>query len=191
MDTHIFWSVLIEPGLEHLHVVEDNSGILADGLVLGIADEAPFRLSYQVRANHDWTTRDCRLQVSGPEPRVLALAADGHGHWSDAAGAPLPALDGCLDVDIRVTPFTNTLPIRRLALAPGTSAELQVVYLSVPDLSVRPVRQRYTCLSRSEDGAVYRYEGLETGFRAEVTVDNQGVVVDYANIWKRVWPGSS
>jgi hypothetical protein len=96
-------------------------------------------------------------------------------------------LDGCHDVDIRVTPFTNTLPIRRLALAPGASAELRVGYITVPDLSIRPVRQRYTCLARSESGGIFRYDSLDSGFRADLTVDAHGLVVEYPGIWMRVW----
>ena len=47
--------------------------------------------------------------------RAIELRADGRGHWADAAtGSPLP-LDGCVDIDIYPSPFTNTLPIRRFA----------------------------------------------------------------------------
>jgi hypothetical protein len=187
MDTHLFWSALQEPGMEHLHLVEDESGVRADSLVLGLDDGAPFRLWYQVRADAAWTVRECRFQVGGEQGAVLRLVSDGQGHWTDAAGGAYPALEGCADVDITVTPFTNTLPIRRLTLAPSASAELLVAYVTIPELSVRPARQRYTCLSRTEVGAVYRYEGLESGFRADLTVDAQGLVIAYPNLWQRVW----
>jgi uncharacterized protein len=94
-------------------------------------------------------------------------------------------LDGCLDLDISRTPFTNTLPIRRVALAPGESTDLLVAYTSVPDLSIRPVRQRYTCLSRTPSDGTYRYEGLESNFTADLLVDEKALVVDYPGIWKR------
>ena len=45
---------------------------------------------------------------------------------------------GCIDVDIRATPFTNTLPIRRLALQPGESRDLRMAFIDVPGLDVRP-----------------------------------------------------
>ena len=34
--------------------------------------------------------------------------------------------------------------------------------------------------------ALYRYEGLATGFQAEVRVDEMGLVIEYGNIWKRI-----
>src|SRR5207248_2737406 len=117
----------------------------------------------------------------------LHLRADGQGHWSTASGEPLPALDGCIDIDITVTPFTNTLPIRRLNFTPGTSTEISVVYIELPQLQFAPARQRYTCLNTTASGSVYKYEGLETGFTAELQVDSDGLILNYPNLWKRVW----
>jgi uncharacterized protein len=187
MLSDVFWATSREPGLEHLHMVEGEAGVEADGLVLGVAGGTAFRLAYQVRAGSEWAVRECRLRVGGADQRELRILGDGRGRWTDGKGETLPALDGCIDVDIQVTPFTNTLPIRRLGLAAGASAEIVVAYLSVPELGVRSVRQRYTCLAWGEDGGVYRYEGLETGFRADVSVDAQGLVVEYGGIWRRVW----
>jgi uncharacterized protein len=186
MESHVLWTPLQQAGLEQLHLVENDTGVVADGLVLGIEHATPFRLWYQVRADRDWNVRECLLQVGGDKGQALHLYSDGLGHWTDAAGAACSTLDGCLDVDISGTPFTNTLPIRRLALAPGQAADLLVAYISVPDLSAGPAQQRYTCLSRTVSGGLYRYEGLESGFTADLLVDAQGLVVDYPGIWKRV-----
>jgi hypothetical protein len=117
--------------------------------------------------------------------RTIRLFSDGAGNWHDDKGQPLDTLQGCIDVDIMLTPLTNTLPIRRLQLAPGESREISVVYIAAPDLSIRPFRQRYT---RLDDGQQYRYESLDSGFTAVLPVDDDGFVVDYPGIWRRVWP---
>ncbi|HEY7347306.1 MAG TPA: putative glycolipid-binding domain-containing protein [Ktedonobacterales bacterium] len=186
MESHVWWTPLELPGLEQLHLVENDTGIVADSLVLGIEDTTPFRLWYQVWVDRGWNVRECLLKVDGEQGRTVHLSTDGQGHWTDAAGVACSALDGCLDIDISCTPFTNTLPLRRLALAPGEGRDLLVVYFTVPDLSVRPVRQRYTCLSRTASGGIYRYEGVESNFTADLPVDAQGLVLDYPGIWKRV-----
>ena len=186
MESHVWWTPLQQTGLEQLHLVENETGVVADGLVLGIEHATPFRLWYQVRADSDWNVRECLLQVGGEKGQSLHLSTDSLGHWTDATGNAYSSLDGCLDVDISTTPFTNTLPIRRLTLAPGQSADLLVAYITVPDLSVKPVQQRYTCLARTASGGTYRYEGLDSGFTADLLVDTQGLVVDYPGIWKRV-----
>jgi len=80
--------------------------------------------------------------------------------------------------------FTNTLPIRRLGLAVGQSATLSVAFVSVPDLRVEHVKLRYTRLAPLR----YRYEGLDSGFTAEIAVDEAGLVIDYPQLCRRVWP---
>jgi uncharacterized protein len=185
METHVWWTPLQQTGLEHLHLVENETGVVADGLVLGIEHATPFRLWYQVRTDSNWNVQECLLQVGGEKGQTVHLHTDGQGHWTDASGVAYSALDGCLDIDISYTPFTNTLPIRRLSLTPGKSVDLLVAYITIPDLSIRPVQQRYTCLSRTASSGVYRYEGLESNFTADLLVDDQGLVVDYPGIWKR------
>lgn len=91
--------------------------------------------------------------------------------WSDANGAPRELLRGCIDVDLTATPFTNTLPIRRLKLERGERRVIRVAYVRVPELSVSAVEQAYTCI---EPNRRYHYEGLDTSFTADITVDADG-----------------
>ena len=185
MESHVLWTSLQQIGLEQLHLVENERGVVADGLVLGIEHATPFRLWYQVRTDSNWNVRECLLQVGGEQGQSVHLYTDGQGHWTDGAGVACSALDGCLDLDISSTPFTNTLPIRRLALTAGESVDLLVAYVTVPTLGVRPVRQHYTCLSRTASSGIYRYEGVESNTTFDLLVDAQGLVVDYPGIWKR------
>jgi uncharacterized protein len=189
MESDVCWSSLQQVGLEQLHLVENETGVVADGLVLGSDQATPFRLWYQVQTDSTWYVRECFLQVGGEQGQTLHLSTDGKGHWTDGAGVAYSALDGCLDLDIACTPFTNTLPIRRLALTPGERVELLVAYLTVPDLSIRPVQQLYICLSRTASGGLYRYEEVESHFTADLLVDAQGLLVDYPGIWKRAEMG--
>jgi hypothetical protein len=48
------WSAWQGLGLGHLRLAVRHSGVLADGLVLGVADGHPFRLFYQVRCDPYW-----------------------------------------------------------------------------------------------------------------------------------------
>jgi uncharacterized protein len=114
--------------------------------------------------------------------KVVNLRREGD-LWIDAGGVPLPELSGCTDVDIMITPFTNTLPIKRLHLKPAEAREIAVVYIGLPGLVVSKFEQRYTCLSSGEDGSVYRYENVKSDFRADLLVDTDGLVVDYPNIF--------
>ncbi|KTG11654.1 hypothetical protein AUR64_00230 [Haloprofundus marisrubri] len=179
--------VLWEPddgvGLEHLRY--DLEPLSAESVVLGATDDERYRIRYALDCDADGRVRSVSVDSFDSEKR-LRLSADGEGRWDDD-GAPIPELDGCLDVDISATPFTNALPIRRLNLATGESATLSMVYVSVPSLTVSAVRQRYTCLDPADaDGGRFRYESLTSGFSAEIPVDSAGVVRDYPSLFRRV-----
>lgn len=92
-----------------------------------------------------------------------------------------PDLDGAREVDISVSPLSNTLPIRRLNLAVGESADIITAYLTLPDLTVTFDPQRYTRLSERE----YLYESRDSDFRRTITVDDTGLVIDYPGLFER------
>jgi len=177
----LVWASLRFPGLEHVMTRADASGFRADGQLV-MADDRPVRVSYLLECDSGWRFTALAMTVtdSGGE-RTLRLSSTRDGHWQ-ADGAPRPDLAGCIDIDINCTPLTNTLPIRRLGWAPGASHDLTVAYVSVADLTVRPVSQRYTQL----DPARYRYES--GAFRTELAVDESGFVLDYPVYWSRVEP---
>ena len=168
-------------GIEHLLLQEGS----ADSVVLAF-DEAgqPFRFAYHLAWDSAWRLRTARLAVTtAGGSQSLALDTDGAGHWRDGEGRTLPALDGCLDIDIWPTPFTNTFPLRRQPLALGERREFRMVWVSAPALAVRPMRQGYTRLADRR----YLYENLEgSGFRADLEVDEDGVVLDYQGVFRRV-----
>jgi hypothetical protein len=91
-------------------------------------------------------------------------------------------MDGAIDVDLPITPFTNTLPIRRLRLAAGTRAELTTIYVRTPALSVEIDQQRYICV---EPLRRYRYEAVDGTFSADLEVDADGLVIDYPGLFRR------
>jgi hypothetical protein len=91
-------------------------------------------------------------------------------------------------VDVSETPFTNTLPIRRLGLASGEYADISVAYFDGTELQPWPEPQRYTCLEKGEGGGLYRFVSLDGGFTADLAVDADGLVVDYPGLFRRALP---
>ena len=188
MNRQVMWSRLDAPGMEHLTLVMSRDEATADGVVLGLDSDAAFRLRYRVRWDSRWRVRGVQIDFVGDD-RGLSLTADGEGRWFDGSGASVPALDGCVDVDITATPMTNTLPLRRLALKPGESADIRVTYIAIPDLRVAPDDQRYTCLETGAAGGLYRFEQAASGFTAILQMDADGLLEDYSGLFKRVWSG--
>ena len=182
----IIWQPWDAIGLEHLHLVESDNGAIADSLLIQEIDRQVIRLRYEIRVDAAWRVREADIDLWAPHYQQLKLRSNGSGKWTDATGESLDRLDGCVDIDLTATPFTNTLPIRRIRLEPGEAEEISLVYITVPELSVTLERQRYTCLEKSGDGSLYRYEGLDTGFMRDLPVDLDGLVIDYPGLFRRV-----
>lgn len=191
---HVIWTDLGGPGMEHLKLSGTEDGYLADGMYVGRNDETvPYRLHYEIRIDSDWQMQSLALRLmDGPDGSGnLSLTVDRNCRWHTADGEPVPALEGCHEIDIFATPFTNTLPIRRLRLAAGESAEISVAYFDAPGLEPRPVRQRYECIRPfGPDTGLYRYEALfRAGSPVEIEVDSEGLVINYPGCFERVWAG--
>ena len=185
MDRHVLWQAWTGPGLESVHVHGEGEGIRAESVAIGLASGRAYTVRYALRCDGGWRVRT--LEAWTLEGASLALSSDGSGRWTGPDGAHRPALDGCFDVDLPSTVFTNTLPVRRLGMMPGWSEELSVVYVAVPELTLSVSRQRYTCLTWGADGGRYRFESVADDFIAEITLDADALVIDYPRIARRVW----
>lgn len=183
----VVWSAWSGPGTEHLLLTVDDDNATADGLIVGVVEGKPIRTRYEVRCEAGWRTREVRVSAegSGASTPTIDLLSDGEGNWTTREGEAVPGLRGCVDVDISATPFTNTLPIRRLGLTPGESAELSVAYVDVGGMRAWTEGQSYACLERDERGGIYRYKSLDGGFTADLTVDADGLVLDYPGLFRR------
>lgn len=187
----IIWTDPHGAGLEHLHLSSEDEGFLADLMFVGRNDDLPpFRLHVVLRLSADWRMDavTVRLLSDAEGPRELSFTVNGGVDWRDAEGRAISELNGCYEIDLATSAFTKALPIRRLQLADGESAEISVAYVDAPLMRIRPVRQRYTCIEPlAPDGGVYRYEPLFRGNAHELRVDSDGLVTDYPGAFRRVF----
>ncbi len=138
------------------------------------------QVQYVVRLSASWQVRQFLLFRDLDDPD-LWLATDGTARWGEMNGAHRIELDGCYDIDLACTPFTNSLPIRRLPLHVGDSAELPVVTVDVETLDVRAVTQRYIRLD------THRWRVSDRADHSvEFDVDQYGLVVDYPGMFRRI-----
>ena len=182
--TDVWWSAWDGPGLEHLRLDEGVDGIGAESVIMSVEDGRPFRARYTLACDTAWRLRTARVEVFDEPARALELQIDG-GRWT-SHGAAL-ALDGCIDIDIYPSPFTNTLPIRRLADAVvGSAARIDVAWVHLPTVTIHRAPQEYTLLERTESGARWHFRALDSDFMAELHVDGQGIVRDYPDLARRL-----
>lgn len=136
------------------------------------------RVEYVIRLSPLWQVRQFLLFRDLPDPD-LWLGTDGQGRWGEVNGAHRPELDGAHDLALDVTPFTLSLPIRRLPLHVGDSVELPVLAIDVETLAIEPTVVTY---HRTSDRTWRIHRGERT---IEVTVDEYGLVTDVEGSFRR------
>lgn len=167
-------------GTELFELKEDSSGTDLRGWVVALVDGVGCAVEYEVAVDEGWMTRRVDVTLHRGDTRTLGIEHDGRGRWS-VDGVSNPDLEGCLDVDLGVSPSTNTLPIRRLNLDVGAEANLDAAWIRFPELVVEVLPQSYQRKAES----VYRYRS--DSFEADLEVDDQGVVLRYGKaLWQTV-----
>ncbi|MBP0441489.1 putative glycolipid-binding domain-containing protein [Tianweitania sediminis] len=174
------WQSADGTGLEACAIRADGTEFLAEGVIVA-PQEGGFAARYGIRFDGAWRTLSVSVALLGAETSLL-LSVDAEGKWT-REGTPMPELNYAIAPDISATPLTNTFAIRRLNLAEGESADIQVAYITMPDLTVHCGPQRYTCLNKD---ALYRFESLDSDFKRDIAVDRDGFVLDYPDLFRRV-----
>ncbi|MDM7990113.1 putative glycolipid-binding domain-containing protein [Arthrobacter sp. zg-Y877] len=165
-----------------------------------------YRASWTLSTIPGWVTRRLTVQVTGKGwSRSLQLERSAEGRWSaettvsGLTDLPAPGiadtrtLDEAQDCDLGLCPLTNTMPILRLDLlnesAPPDETQLTMAWVEMPSLRVLPSRQVYSQVrpfSPDAGHAVVLYSSAHGGFTAELTVDEDGTVIDYPGLATRL-----
>lgn len=170
--TEIVWTGLEEPSRESCRIENSPHGVTVDSDIEGGVGAC----SYTLRMTKAWEFTDLIVRASG---RELELRRTDQG-W-EVDGQARPDLNAAREVDISVSPLSNTLPIRRLGLAVGDSADITTAYIRIPELDVTTDPQRYTRTGENE----YLYESRDSDFRRSIMVDVGGLVIEYPGLFTR------
>jgi hypothetical protein len=146
-----------------------------------------YAMCLSISADPSWRTESVFINLIGARRRTsltIERATDG---WA-VDGRRRRALEGCSEIDVAASPVTNTLPIRSLGLEVGGERAIRVAWIDVPSLRVVPVEQTYRRL-----GPVVGRPGVEAWEYSDhahgshrLTVDEDGVVIDYAGLAERI-----
>jgi len=173
------WVRLDLPGRDVASVRQVEHGYELRGRAESSGDGGPYGLDYVVTTTGKWeTTRALVRGRAGGESVSIDIARQPDATWYQA-GAAIPEVTGCIDVDLGFTPVTNLLPIRRLELAIGQRANVRSAWLATPGDRLRPLEQVYRRISAFQ----YEYQSRDPDFAAVLTVSADGFVTDYPGLW--------
>jgi hypothetical protein len=179
--THsILWRGFYLPGHEACQLLQLDSSWHLTGVALFSYQEQPCRLDYRIVCDSGWRTQSGKVVGWLDETEVhIELAVDRNCHWQ-INGEARPEVSGCTDLDLNFSPSTNLLPIRRLKLAIGQSAEIRAAWLRFPSFELEPLPQIY----RRLDESTYHYQSGGGQFVADLQVNATGFVTNYPGIWQ-------
>lgn len=173
------WQGLLAPSLERLSLSEHQGGFELSGLVLQAHETGGYVADYRILLDTSWATSEITLRLDGSSTASLTLHRSSAGGWL-RNGDLLTELTGISDIDLEWSPSTNTLPIRRLQLRPGTSATVVAAWVRFPSLTIERLEQSYERV----DDCHYRYRSSD--FVADLEVDADGLVRTYGRNWRMV-----
>ena len=169
------WTLADASHLSHVDLLWENEGWTANG------DLGSENAHYVIRMSALWVVQQFLLFRDLDEPD-LWLATDGRGRWGEMNGEHRTELDGCIDIDLQGTPFTNSILIHRLPLHIGHSSTQNVITVDTETLGVTVVQQMYTRV----DTHRWQYISLLQNKTVEVVVDEFGFVIDEPGAFSRI-----
>lgn len=150
---------------------------------MAMLKNAPFSARYVILTDSRFHTASAEIYLySGDLRGHLVIMHSGDAWVLD--GEELPSLAGCTDIDLEMSPVTNTIPIRRVALKVGEKEDISAAWIRFPSLEIMPLKQSYE--RASDNSYIYR----SSNFSSEIEVDSTGMVKCYGNVWKEITPQS-
>ena len=176
----ILWKRLDTPGHDACRLDGNDAGWKLDGTAVFRHDGAPARLTYQVACDLAWRTLQGKVEGwLGNQSIAFSISRTDAGLWA-LNGLAVPSIEDCADLDLGFTPATNLLPIRRLDLAEGQSAEAPAAWLDVSKGKLAVLPQRYERRSKT----TYWYEAPSVQYAALLEVSPTGFVLRYPGLWE-------
>jgi hypothetical protein len=176
----MLWRRLDAPGHDACRLEEDEAGWRLDGTAVFRESGAPTLLTYSLAGDRAWHTRYGRVHGWVGEQSVeFAIERTAGGAWT-LDGTVVPGLESCVDLDLGFTPATNLSQLRRLALAPGQSADAPVAWLDLSSARLSVLPQRY---ERRSD-VLYWYEAPSVGYADLLVVAPTGFIRSYPGLWE-------
>jgi hypothetical protein len=178
--TQLSWKGLEDQTFEHCSITRTPGQMVVQSKIEGAVNNEHTIVEYVLELDNAWMVNSVEVKMTQPATRSIKLTHNKYGEWVDSDLHTWPELDGCMELDISLTPFTNTLPIKRLWFKPGESHEIKVVYFDLPAFDIRIQTQRYTYLGDN----VFRFESLDTGYTNEITFNASGFVQHYPELFE-------
>jgi hypothetical protein len=111
------WHNLKTSGLEVLRLETSSNCIRARGEIIDAGD-SPSAVSYDWTLDNAWQTRSLHIRVRARESYEVSILRIAEQSWR-IDGCDRQDFSQCEEIDLSITPFSNTLALLRFGLPPG------------------------------------------------------------------------
>lgn len=180
--TTVLWKNTENTSLEYFALQLLETGFTFSGTVIMLLEDSPTKVTYRISGDNSWRAKSVDIsQEHDGKNSQLSLTIDDNQYWS-ANKKPVPFTTGLVDVDLEISPATNTLPIHRLNIPIGQSQTTDAVWVRFPSLTLERLKQRYTRIGER----TYLYKAADLGFEAKLEIDQCKLITKYGELWKRI-----
>ena len=177
----VIWKGIYYNSLEYFQLSEMEDTFLAKSKIIGAYEDKSYLVEYILKIDKKWEVLSFKIEFEINNVRKKLSGLKKNNDWTINGNAN-PPFSGFTFIDISLTPFTNTLPIRNLRLNQGQEKEIEVIYIDILGNDIRPARQKY----RRNTDVNFRYENIPNDFEADIDVDEDGLVVYYPSLFERI-----
>ncbi|EFK33282.1 Uncharacterized protein conserved in bacteria [Chryseobacterium gleum] len=177
----LIWKGIFYQSLEYFNLHSDDKDYTVESKIIGCHKDKIYALNYKILSDKDWNVQDFLIESEINTVKRTFSGKRNQNHWK-INGVVHSEFNNFKFIDISLTPFTNTLPINNLKLSENGSQNIDVIYIDVLNHHIRPVQQQYTRTAVNK----YLYENIETDFKAEISVDENGLVINYPELFEKI-----
>jgi len=176
------WQWLQSTGLERFELVRAADDWIFRGTILTLTADTAAEAKYEIVCDHSFRTKSASISLVDSNGERRLKIEQQNGRWFEN-GRENQSVSGAIDIDLGWSPSTNTLPIKRLKLEIGqSSGEFVAAWVRFPELTLQPLSQEYLRLADRQ----YRYSSRGGAFVANLTVDDDDLIMEYEGFWLRV-----
>ncbi len=177
----LIWQGIFYQSLEYFTIKKDDKNHIVESKIIGCHQDKIYAVNYHLIIDQNWTVLEFSIESEINAVRKQLRGRKQQDKW-EINGVIHPDFNDFKYIDISLTPFTNTLPINHLKLPENSSKEINVIYIDVLNHQIKPAPQQYTRTAADR----YLYENIQTDFKADILVDENGLVITYPELFEKI-----
>jgi uncharacterized protein len=179
----IIWKGINYDSLEYFKLTkhDDSDTYIADSKIIGCYEGKTYFIDYRLTINADWGIQSFQIESEVNSVKKTTIGEKKGNHW-ELNGVIETDFTDLKFIDISLTPFTNTLPIRNLKLEIGQHREIDVIYINILENNIKIGKQKYTKKGES----IFKYENVPNDFEADIEVDELELVSFYPYLFEKL-----